>query len=478
MLGTVQDSSQSLLTILNDILDYSKIEAGKLELECVPTRPRDVAESVGELLRSAAQAKDVTLLVLVSPDLPQCVLTDPTRLRQILLNLLGNAVKFTATHAGRRGHVQLCIEPAARGADAPGLLVRVTDNGIGMTPEVMAQVFAPFAQGDTSTARRFGGTGLGLSITQNLIGLMGGTISVSSVDGEGSEFRVDLPLPACPANVDEGQEAAAGGRPLVAPAPPCKTAQPLILLAEDNETNREVMLEQLRLLGHAADVAQDGEEALAMWHSGRYALLLTDCHMPRLDGFELTAAIRRDEAGARHAPIIAVTANAMQGEAQRCLDHGMDDYLAKPLRLAELERMLAKWLPVVDGGPEGTQAAGFDEVQTDAQLSDWDASVLPGLLGDNPSLQRRLLAKFLNSARIQVSAIVNAADDALPQAAADVAHQLHSAARTVGAMHLGEMCFKMETAGRNGNVAACQALTGELLCRFDACEAAIERSLL
>ncbi len=478
MLGTVQDSSQSLLRIINDILDYSKVEAGKLELEQVPTRIRDVAQSVGELLLGAAQAKDLTLTVLVAPGLPQWLLMDPTRLRQILLNLLGNAVKFTATQEGRRGQAQLRIERVVFGANTPGLQIRVTDNGIGMTPEVLAQVFAPFAQADASTARRFGGTGLGLSITQHLITLMGGTLSVSSVEGEGSEFRVDLPLQACPPGPVVGHTAPAA-RALVKATPQLRAAQdPLILLAEDNETNREVMLEQLRLLGHAADVAQDGEEALALWRGGRYALLLTDCHMPRLDGFELTAAIRRDEAGAGHTPIIAVTASAMEGEAQRCLDSGMDDYLAKPLRLTELERMLAKWLPPTGDSLPDLPSAAAEGLLTSTQRMEWDASVLPGLMGDNPALQRRLLLKFLDSARIQVGAIVNAANEAQPQLAADVAHQLHSAARTVGAMQLGALSVAIEAAGRSGNAAACQSHVNELLRRFDACEAAIERYLV
>ena len=208
-----------------------------------------------------------------------------------------------------------------------------------------------------------------------------------------------------------------------------------------------------------------------------HALLLTDCHMPRLDGFELTTAIRRDEAGAGHRHIIAVTANAMQGEAQRCLDHGMDDYLAKPLRLTDLERMLAKWLPPTGDSPPDLQPAAADGPLASTHLMEWDASVLPGLMGDNPSLHHRLLVKFLDSARTQVVAIVAAANEAMPQAAADVAHQLHSAARTVGAMQLGELCAEMETSGRDGNEAGCQALAGELQRRFDACEAAIQMHL-
>jgi PAS domain S-box-containing protein len=479
MLGTVHDSSQSLLKILNDILDYSKIEAGKLELELVPTRLHALTESVGELLVRAAQSKDVTLHAHVSPDLPQWVLSDPTRLRQIMLNLLGNALKFTATQPGRRGQVRLSVEPTVCGTDTPGMQLRICDNGIGMTPQVMSQVFAPFAQADASTARRFGGTGLGLSITQHLVALLGGKISVSSVLGEGSEFRVDLPLQACAVGPVEARGVAVEVRASGADAALRGAAQghPLILLAEDNETNREVMLEQLRLLGYAADVAHDGEHALALWNNGSYALLLTDCHMPKLDGFELTDAIRRGEAGACRAPIIAVTANAMQGEAQHCLDRGMDDYLSKPLRLAELERMLVKWLPAIDDNPGSLRPFAANGRQASAQIGDWDASVLPSLMGANPTLHRRLLKKFLDSARIQVTSVVNAANEERPQMAADVAHQLGSAARTVGATRLGNLCAEMEAAGRAGNAAACQAHVGELLRLFAASEAVIERHL-
>jgi CheY-like chemotaxis protein/HPt (histidine-containing phosphotransfer) domain-containing protein len=218
----------------------------------------------------------------------------------------------------------------------------------------------------------------------------------------------------------------------------------LILLAEDNETNREVIQEQLSLLGYTCEVAEDGAVALAMWQNGqttgkpRYALLLTDCHMPHLDGFGLTDAIRRAEPPGTRLPIIAITANAMQGEAQRCRDRGMDDYLTKPLRMRELSPLLTKWLPL--------------------EAPIWDPASLTALVGDNPAMHQRLLDKFLRSAQQQVTDILAACavDDA--PAVQAVAHPLKSAARTVGALALGELCQALEAAGRAGDTAQCRQL--------------------
>jgi CheY-like chemotaxis protein/HPt (histidine-containing phosphotransfer) domain-containing protein len=208
--------------------------------------------------------------------------------------------------------------------------------------------------------------------------------------------------------------------------------QRLILLAEDNEINREVMQEQLRLLGFACELAEDGAIALQMWQAdpGRYALLLSDCHMPHLDGFGLTAAIRSQEPTGTHLPIIAVTANAMHGEAERCRERGMDDYLSKPLRMHELAPMLEKWLP---------QAVA-------PILPVWNPVTLTELLGDNPGLHRRLLEKFLGSAENQVAEIMAAVTAKDATALAGVAHPLKSAARSVGALALGALCQNIETA--------------------------------
>ncbi|MDX8400457.1 MAG: response regulator, partial [Gallionellaceae bacterium] len=267
----------------------------------------------------------------------------------------------------------------------------------------------------------------------------------------------------------------------------------LILLAEDNETNREVMQAQLHLLGYTAEVAEDGVAALEMWRSGNYALLLTDCHMPNMDGFELTTAIRQSEIDGVRKPIVAVTANAMHGESQRCLDRGMDDYLSKPLRLNELKSMLNKWLPL---GAETVQirrndvveelaikyvedaesTAAIEEVQSDCLVT-WDATTLPRLMGDNPVMHERLLGKFLISAQAQIAAMDSAAANTEINRVADVAHKLKSAARTVGAIQLGELCQQIETTGRDGDSHICVTLVGTLNETFFVAEKLIKAHL-
>jgi CheY-like chemotaxis protein/HPt (histidine-containing phosphotransfer) domain-containing protein len=262
----------------------------------------------------------------------------------------------------------------------------------------------------------------------------------------------------------------------------------LILLAEDNETNRVVMQEQLRLLGYASEVAEDGVVALDMLRSGRYALLLTDCNMPNMDGFELTAAIRHAQGEGQYLPIIAVSANAMQGEAMRCLERGMDDYLSKPLRLNELERMLAKWLFLPAAVMESPTEAAPDAVQPLLPVfavmtvpilenSIWDATVLTSMVGDNPAMHRRLLEKFLLSAKEQVTRIIAAEVIEDTATASNVAHALKSAARTVGALKLGELCEALETAGKSGDAALCCALTKELLEIFTLASQSIHKHL-
>jgi signal transduction histidine kinase len=313
MLDTVARSSHTLLHILNEILDYSKIEADQLELESMATPLQALAEGVLQLMHGAASAQGVSLSMDIALGLPPAIDTDPNRLRQVLLNLIGNAIKFTPPVPQRTGSVVLRMEKGTLADARPGLLLHVTDNGIGMSEDVVTRLFPPFTQADASTARRFGGTGLGLSICQRLVLLMGGQITVCSTPGVGSEFTVVLPLHEAELEALPIDQAERRLQPRQ-PAPSVEQAaasERLILLAEDNETNRDVVFEQLRLLGYAVEVADDGVAALAMWRTGRYALLLTDCHMPRMDGFALTAAIRAEEPLHGHLPIIAITANAV-----------------------------------------------------------------------------------------------------------------------------------------------------------------------
>ncbi|MBP9149707.1 MAG: response regulator, partial [Rhodoferax sp.] len=472
MLGTIAQSSLALLAILNDILDYSKIEAGKLSVESIPTPVGELIQNVVQLLRHAAQAKSIDLRVEVDAAVPPWLYLDPTRVRQVLLNLLGNAIKFTPSHSATPSWVRLqALVHAAEGID-PLLVLRVSDNGIGMRADVVERLFQPFTQADASTSRQFGGTGLGLSISQRLVELMGGRIRVSSAPGEGAEFSVELPLlPAAPVvQVDPAPERRRRPRAEATLDAQSGKPAPWVLLAEDNETNRDVLREQLRRLGYRSDTANDGVEALQMWQAGHYDLLLTDCHMPKMDGFSLTEAIRKSETPGQRAIIIAVTANAMEGEAQRCLNHGMDDYLSKPLRMAELQQTLARWLPLPS--PPDSQPAAFQESPQGGhaaavELPVWDNSALTAVVGDNPGMHQRLLAKFLVNAHRQLAQIQSAVATAQIDQITSVAHTLKSAARTVGAMALGELCQQIEASGRDASqqqhcLALCQDLPATL----------------
>ncbi len=604
MLSTIHDSSMALLNILNDILDFSKIEAGKLDVESIPTHLREVTEGVAQLMLTVASNKGAQLSLFVDPALPVWMMSDPTRLRQILFNLLGNALKFVPQGAGQ---VLLHVNPVLRVDGVMCVQFSIIDNGIGMSEAVVAKLFQPFTQADATTARKFGGTGLGLSITQRLVEMMHGRIIVTSTLGLGSEFMVEFPLleAAAPrgrnqintpdltgvrvlavtpialsstlfqvylgsagaqvkvvpdlatARLQLAQQsgetvvlldltdeispddhpwpkgahvvrlvnradslagkpesgpletrilarpllhldlihgiAMAGGRvnaadpvqfverrrttrQMVPTVEEAAQSGQLILIAEDNETNRDVLREQLRLLGYAAEMANDGALALQMWRKGqigkisRYALLLTDCHMPNMDGFELTKAIRESELSGAHLPIIAITANAMQGEAQRCRERGMDDYLSKPLRLNELGPMLHKWMPesvanlsadtpcMVDISSKDEIKAVKErnpEIHPFADFPIWNPDILSELVGDNPALHKRLLEKFLINADIQVAAIVAAAGAADAATAGGEAHTLKSAARSVGALALGELCQSLENAGHAGDAPAC-----------------------
>ncbi len=475
MLDTIGQSSLALLRILNDILDYSKIEAGKLTVEHTATPLHDVAQGAVQLMTGSATAKCIALSVWVAPELPQWIMSDPSRLRQVLINLMSNAIKFTRNRADRPARVALRVEPCTLASGQPGIHLRVIDNGDGMSDEVVQRLFQPFTQADASTSRKHGGTGLGLSISMELVRLMGGQILVQSKMFEGSEFTVELPLLLATPGQQRGvvpvrQTIIKKQAPSIEQA--CASGT-LILLADDDETNRDVISAQLRLLGYAAEVAEDGVAALEKWRTGRFALLLTDCQMPLMSGFDLTDMIRFEEGSNRHTPIIAVSANAMQGEAQRCLDGGMDDYLSKPLRMNELGSMLAKWLPLKAADEtiapiSGTVAESKDKGQSPGvPMPIWYANALNELVGDEPDMLQRLLAKFLKNANAHVTVLNEAAQAGNLQALAVTAHTLKSAARTTGAFALGELCQSLETAAIAKDSAVSVALTANISIAFD-----------
>ena len=559
MSSVIRSSASALLAIINDILDFSKIEAGKLDIEKTPFSLLDVVESAAELMSQRADDKRLTLSTVVDPKLPDALVGDPARVRQILLNLVGNALKFTET-----GGVRVDVTAAGAGV----VRFAVTDTGIGLTPEQQGRLFQAFAQADVSTARKYGGTGLGLSISQRLCELMHGRIGVTSAAGKGSTFWFELPFavgtpaaetlpaigdaqvvlmyfgdaaaaamsahlaaygiaaPRCMGSVDAvlpencvvflaatSPDALVVGHALIEQAKTCKfvlvaprglastlseadragffasvtlplrrhrvglviaaalgradlgdraqagdanakfapppvdearAAGVLILVAEDNATNQLVIARMLGQRGYACEIANNGAEALAKFatNSG-YGLLLTDFHMPEMDGFTLTGEIRkREQAGAR-LPIVALTADALPGTAQRCLDAGMDGYLSKPIDSKALTATLEKWLP----GAAALRRAGHAQKANarpaiDPQIFDLERFV--DTFGPVSRETVGVLGQFLGDARAHAAAVVASLNGGDGAQARHHAHALKGSAGSIGAVRLAQLAGEVQ----------------------------------
>jgi PAS domain S-box-containing protein len=329
-------ASRSLLAILNDILDYSKIEAGRMQVERTEFRLDEVLASTLELYRSGAEAKGVALTLDIAADVPLRLLGDPLRLGQVLNNLVGNAVKFTAG-----GSVAIAARLLARDGDCARIELSVSDDGIGIPPEQLHHLFQPFVQADGSITRRFGGTGLGLSISRSLVHLMNGDISVDSTPGHGSTFRVQMCIDMPGVAVSPLPRTAAGNVDLAAVAGPVAGAR--VLLVEDNPVNRQVAKGFLDRAGIECTVASHGGEALLQLQRSAFDLVLMDLQMPEMDGFAASRRIRENPAWAQ-LPIIALTASAMVKDRDDCIAAGMNDHLAKPLDAVALIEMLRRWI--------------------------------------------------------------------------------------------------------------------------------------
>ncbi|WP_426054178.1 ATP-binding protein [Janthinobacterium sp. PSPC2-1] len=448
---TVHRSGESLLSIIDDILDFSKIEAGKLVLEHIPFDLRQLIDDVVALFANGIERKAIAFTCRIAPDVPQHVRGDPVRLRQILTNLLNNATKFT-----ERGEIGVDVSCPAAGQ----LRLEVRDTGIGMAPEAAAAVFQPFRQADSTTSRKYGGTGLGLAIIKQLVEMMGGNIVLHSVAGQGSSFAVtvvvgkvapeDVPLAlsALPAPPDTG---AAGQAPL------------RMLLVEDNAINQEIALAMLEDSGYDATPADNGRRALALWERYPFDVILMDCQMPEMDGFEATRRVRRMEAqqGRDRTPIIAVTANAILGDRELCLDAGMDDYLAKPYTRAALLAVLARWRPA-SAAPKAAQTPAVTAQAVQQAPAEpaalLDAAALQNLRAmrrpGRPDVLGRIIDLFYSDApRLlgQLEVAAGASDAAALQLAA---HTLKSSCANVGALGLSATCREIEQYARGNDVAS------------------------
>ncbi len=441
LVRTVRTSAAALLRIIDDVLDFSKIEAGRMELEEAPFLLRAVVEGTGETLSVQAERKGLSIATVVEPGTPDRLLGDATRIRQILFNLIGNAIKFTEV-----GEIHVQVRPVSGADGRVRLALSVADTGIGVSTEQAARLFQPFSQADSSTTRRFGGTGLGLSIVRRLAELMGGGVAVESTPGKGSTFTVTLDLALAEGLAAEVAPAAmtsggiGGGR---------------VLAIDDYPINLEVLTGQLEILGVPVDTAADGIEALTKWRTQPYALVLTDIHMPDMDGFELTRQIRAEEATSldgrrtppRRTPIVALTANALKGEAERCLAAGMDGYLTKPLTLDRLREAVERWM--------GTPAEAASPAATGPSNDPIDRAVVAQMFGDNPAMIDRVLQRFRNAGSKLVAEIGEAGGDA--GRLADLAHKLKGAARSAGAVRLGDLAAALEQSGKAIDAAAVSA---------------------
>jgi two-component system, sensor histidine kinase len=328
-LQTVKSSAESLLLIINDILDFSKVEAGKLELHLAEFHLSARLEDALRPLVWQAGQKGLDFRWKIAPEVPAVVIGDETRLCQVLLNLVGNAVKFTA-----RGSIEVGISSSGTDAGACGLAFSVRDTGIGIPESKRQVIFQPFAQADGSMTRRFGGTGLGLTISSRLVAMMGGSIQVESRPGEGSCFHFTIYLKTA--------HPPASAVPEVLMQPPAESLRPLrVLVAEDHPVNQQLVKKMLERNGHSVVLVCNGREALEAWVAQRFDVVLMDVQMPEMNGLEATAAIRRAESRSdRHTPIVAMTAHAIKGDREQCLESGMDAYIAKPMRVRELLDLL------------------------------------------------------------------------------------------------------------------------------------------
>lgn len=600
MVETVRTSAYALLTIINDILDFSKIEAGKLTLESTPMSVSDVVEGVTETLAPNAQKKGLLIHSFVDPAIPTAVLGDSVRLRQILFNLAGNAVKFT-----EEGSVVIRADRRPGASDGQiKIELQVIDTGIGISEEARATLFEAFTQAESSTTRRFGGTGLGLTISQKIVEIMDGTIGVNSELGKGSCFAVTLTLPVATDHQikDDGysledlnvllavqdpflresllayltQYGAAGVvqpdfelvesqigiaaesdapfdvlfmenigfkartdtiraiqskanstgatfvlqvdrrvaeredlentiyavlnpvkrgafiRAIAAAAgrsspdveydeddnilaneiepPSLEEAEKdgrLILLAEDNITNQKVILRQLNSLGYAVLIADDGELALKAMEERSFAVLLTDCHMPNMDGFNLTRQIRLLEQDTHNTrlPIIAITASALSEEVEECYEAGMDDFLSKPVEIAKLHSTLKKWMPAASGTdiPARDEPAPIPEKQNGHPI---DLSFLRDTFGGDEETITEILQEYIGPSKDCCDEVALAAEEGAYEKVSAGAHKLKSSSRAIGANDLADLCEVLEVAGKSNDHEAVKESVPHLPIKF------------
>ncbi len=433
----VQTAGRTLLGVINDILDFSKIEAGQLELEAVEFDLRSVVDQTIEILSGVASDKQLEIRTRLDPAIPPVLVGDPTRFGQVIANLVSNAVKFT-----HDGLVEIDARLDSLSTDGAVLVVEVTDTGVGIDPAVRPHLFEPFRQADASTTRTFGGTGLGLAICHQLVGAMGGEIGVQSTLGEGSRFWFTVGL-----GVGSIRPEPVTTHVPATTAPGTTHPRGRVLVVEDNEVNQLVALGLLEALGYSARVVDNGADAVGEVVAGPFDAVLMDIQMPGMDGYAAARGIRDAEPEGRRTPIIAMTASAMQGERERCLAAGMDDYLSKPVASNRLEAVLAHYLgstaaepmaPAADPAPAGARA----DLDT-GRLEELDA------LGEGAAaLVTRAITNFIGQAPRTLTELEEADRRGDVEQVAALAHRLKGSAWNLGAVRVGDLCERLEREAR------------------------------
>ena len=429
-LSMVKQASESLLTIINDILDFSKIEAGRLDLECIDFTLEDTIKGVIDTFSFQSRKKGLQLKQCIAPDVQEVFKGDPVRIRQVLLNIIGNAMKFTD-----KGSISLEVRDSGEGTvDAPILLFSVSDTGIGIPADKREKIFKSFSQADSSTSRKYGGTGLGLTICVSLVKMMGGRIWVESEPGKGSTFHFTARLPA--------------GDPeklvnVVAETLLPSAIKPLrILLAEDNALNQMLAVRLLEKRGHAVTIAENGNEVLSILSENEFDVVLMDCQMPKMDGYKTTKAIRSGFGVMNpNIPIIAMTANAMEGDREVCLAAGMDDYVSKPIRVLDLMSALGRQVAT----KEGFAADTAEVVEAKKELRIVMGKALE-LLDYDEELYREICGMFLAHVPDSIREIESALREGDIGAAHRKSHALKSISGSVGAEWVRDIAAAIEDA--------------------------------
>lgn len=444
----IQKSADSLMSIINDILDISKIEAGKLQLDTQVFKLADLLADFAETIQPNINAKNLSFQYELEPLEGQSYLGDVGRIRQILNNLVGNAIKFT-----EKGFVFVDVQMIRENAQEALLKFNVKDTGIGIAEDVQKNLFNRFTQGDDSTTRKYGGTGLGLSICQQLAELMGGEVGVNSKRNQGSHFwfTVNLEKPAhqsVDASADRIVNKVTG------------QYEGIVLVVDDNETNQFVAKGVLQALGLKVTLANDGAEAIKAWENRRFDLIIMDCQMPIMDGFEATAKIRQLEIERSEPPIpiIAMTASAMQGDREKCLAAGMNDYITKPIETAVVERVIAPWLHKLDSKQSPNISATHGSVAAAEEIPLFDFAALQNRLSGDQALIHEIIHKFTNSMGQHIKRLGKEVSQMDLKAISATAHALVGSAATVGCDQLSQMALAMEHASKQADQVAIQDL--------------------